>query len=111
MDDPRIKRLERELDYAINQARLLRDRLQAVVPQATEPRRKSRLHRVLDAVQRVTPEFLRALVRRFYLRYFYYRWFPENSPRAVLALPDLPPDPLPAHSGYPPFVEFKRQLC
>src|SRR5207237_1429655 len=111
MDDPRIKHLEQELDYAINQARMLRARLQAVVPQARQPRRKSRLHRVLDAIQSVTPEFLRALVRRFYLRHFYYRVFPENSPRSVLALPDPPPDPLLAHSGYPPFVEFKRQLC
>src|SRR5258706_3319455 len=111
MDDPRIKRLEQELDYAINQARMLRARLKAVVPQAREPRRKSRLHRALDAVQGLTPEFLRALVRRFYLKHFYYRVFPENSPGAVLALPDPPADPLPAHSGYPPFVEFKRQLC
>ena len=111
MDDPRIKRLEQELDYALNQARMLRARLQAVVPQASEPRRKSRLHRVLDAIQSVTPEFLRALVRGFYLKHFYYRVFPENSPRAVLTPPDPPPDPLLAHSGYPPFVEFKRQLC
>ncbi len=111
MDDPRTKRLEQELDYAINQARMLRARLQAVVPQASGPRRKSRLQRVLDAIQNVTPEFFRALFRSFYLKHFYYRVFPENSPRAVLALPDPPPDPLLAHSGYPPFVEFKRQLC
>src|SRR6266481_3050397 len=111
MDDPRTKRLEQELDYAINQARMLRARLQAVVPQASGPRRKSRLQRVLDAIQNVTPEFLRALFRSFYLKHFYYRVFPENSPRAVLALPDPPPDPLLAHSGYPAFVEFKRQLC
>jgi hypothetical protein len=39
MDDPRIKRLEQELDYAVNQARKLRDRLLAVVPQASEPGR------------------------------------------------------------------------
>lgn len=111
MDDPRIKRLEQELDYAINQARMLRDRLQAVIPRASGPQRKSRLHRVLDGIQSVTPEFLRALVRSFYLKHFYYRAFPEYSPRAVLAAPDPPADPLVAHSGYPPFVEFKRQLC
>src|ERR1700682_5020900 len=112
MDDSRIKRLEKELDYAINQARMLRDRLQAVIPGASEPQRgKSRLHRVLDGIQSVTPEFLRAWVRSFYLKHFYYRVFPENSPRAVLSEPDPPPDPLLAHSGYPPFVEFKRQLC
>src|SRR5437588_10790070 len=111
MDDPRIKRLEQELDYALNLARMLRARLLAVVPQASEPRRKSRLHRVLDAIQSVTPEFLRALVRRFYLRHFYYRVFPENSPRAALALPDPPLDPLLAHSAYPPFVEFNGHLA
>jgi glycosyltransferase involved in cell wall biosynthesis len=111
MDDPRIDRLEKERDYAINQARMLRDRLQAVVPQTNPPKRKSRLHRVLDAIQSVTPEFLRASVRGFYLKHFYYPLFPENSPRAVLALPDPPLNPLVAHSGYAPFVEFKRQLC
>jgi len=111
MDDSRIKRLERELDYATNQARMLRDRLRAVVPPPNPSRRKSRLHRVLDAVQSVTPEFLRVSVRGFYLKHFYYRVFPENSPRAVLSVPDPPSNPLVAHSGYAPFVEFKRQLC
>jgi hypothetical protein len=111
MDDPRTKRLEQELDYALNQARMLRARLQAAGPQPSGPRRKTRLHRVLDAIQNVTPEFLRALFRGFYLKHFYYRVFPENSPRAVLTLTDPGPDPLLAHSGYPSFVEFKRQLC
>jgi glycosyltransferase involved in cell wall biosynthesis len=111
MDDPRIKRLEQELDYAINQARMLRDRLHPVVPDAIEPRRRTRLHSFLDGIQSITPEFLRSLVRGFYLKHFYYRLFPEHSPRAVLAMPDPAPDPLLAHSGYPPFLEFKRQLC
>jgi glycosyltransferase involved in cell wall biosynthesis len=111
MDDPRITRLERELDYATNQARMLRDRLQGAIPQVASSKPKSRLHGVLDAIQSVTPDFLRAAVRSFYLKYFYYRVFPENSPRAVLWMSDPPLDPRVAHSGYAPFVEFKRQLC
>ena len=116
MDDPQIKRLEQELDYAINQARLLRAQLQAS-PRETVPgdqeraRRKHRLHVWLDRIQRLTPEFLRALVRRYYLRHFYYRVYPEYSPRAILSPREPSPNPLAAHSGYPPFLEFKHRLC
>jgi glycosyltransferase involved in cell wall biosynthesis len=73
--------------------------LQRVTPRpAYSPPKTLGLHRILDAIQSVTPEFLRAPIRKFYLKHFYYRVFPENSPRGVPAAADL-------------FVEFKRQLC
>jgi glycosyltransferase involved in cell wall biosynthesis len=117
MDDPRSKHLEKELDYAINQARLLRARLraQAAPPdhaaQEQSGKRRQRLHAVLDGIQRLTPEFLRRLVRPIYLNCFYYPAYPEHSPRAIHGAPAAPRDPLTAHSGFPPFLEFKHQLC
>jgi SAM-dependent methyltransferase len=73
------------------------------------------LHGVLTGMQRITPEFMRAAVRKPYLNYFYYRVYPEKRP--VPSLPPLAPIPAPqasgilAHSGYEPFLSFKSKLC
>lgn len=112
MDESRLKQLERERDYAINQARILRARLEP--PPASRPApqsvKKQRLHAILDRIQSLTPGFLRALVRGFYLKYFYYRVYPEHAPRAAQPVWQSPINPLIAYSGYPPLLEFKREL-
>lgn len=115
MDDSRLRQLEQERDYAINQARILRARLEPPPQRPAQPdparsSRKARLHALLDRVQGLTPGFLRVLVRHVYLKYFYYRVFPEYAPRAPQKLWGAPVNPLVAYSGYPPLLEFKRQL-
>jgi len=115
MDESRLKQLERERDYAINEARILRARLEPPASRPLQPgwpqsENKQRLHAFLDRVQGLTPGFLRALARRFYLKYFYYRVYPEHGPRAAQNLGRSPINPLVAYSGYPPLLEFKHQL-
>lgn len=108
------RRAEKELDYALNQIRVMRAQLGATgAPGISEhgrpPRR--RLHALLDRIQGVTPEFARALVRRYYLKYFYYRLYPQHSPNAAALEPAPAGNPGLAHSGYAPFLAFKQGLC
>jgi len=116
-------RLLEELDLAKNENRLLRAQLERSLA-ATSPsapaaanliheHRRQRLHLVLDWIQRITPAPLRALLRGVYLKYFYYRLYPENSPEALRrrVVFENRDSGLMAYSGYPPFLEMKKRIC
>lgn len=100
-----------EADYALNLSRLLRRQLEALSqppPAPDEPavERKRLLHIWLDRLQRVTPEFIRAVVRPLYLNLFYRRVFPPQPP--PLPLID---DGFRVWSGYAPMLALKQQIC
>jgi glycosyltransferase involved in cell wall biosynthesis len=113
-DDP-LRRAEDEADYAWNLARLAREELRALQPEAAAtpdqgPQTKQKLHGMLDTLQNITPEFVRAAVRPLYLNLFYYRIYPEYAkPTATLEIP--PHDALAGWSGFAPFIEYKGRVC
>jgi hypothetical protein len=92
-----------------------RQRIQSLEAHHTRGLARRVLHGALTGLQRITPEFMRAAVRRQYLNYFYYRIYPEKRPLACLPAPAPFPAPqargILAHSGYAPFLAFKSQLC
>src|SRR5436309_1295692 len=114
MDDVRLDRTEDQIDYALNQARILRRQLRtSASPQqrSTEPygQRKAAFHGWLDTIQSWTPGFVRALIRPLYLR-FYYLVYPEHAPAAPIAQQFLADDEVSVNSGYAPMIRFKRDL-
>src|SRR6266852_8795172 len=104
MDEAPLHPPEDQIDYALNQARILRNQLRAVTPPPAAPpglgaERKTALHEILDTVQRWTPAFLRALIRPVYLK-LYYRAFPEHAPGKSTPSPAPCEEVTAVHSGY-----------
>ena len=124
MRDEDEDRLLKEFDLAKNENRVLRAQLERSLAAISPPgpvaanlireHRRQRLHLILDWIQRITPAPLRALWRGLYLKYFYYRLYPENSPEALRrrhVVFENRDSGLTAYSGYPPFLEMKKRIC
>ena len=72
---------------------------------------RRQLQLLLDLGQSITPEFLRRPVRNIYLKWFYYRVFPQTRPRSQI-LPTAPvtTETTIAHSEYRPLLLLKEGM-
>jgi glycosyltransferase involved in cell wall biosynthesis/FtsZ-binding cell division protein ZapB len=71
---------------------------------------KRQLHLLLDLGQSITPEFLRRPVRNIYLKWFYYRVFPQARTHPQI-LPTAPATATAiAHSQYRPLLLLKEGM-
>jgi len=72
---------------------------------------KRQLHLLLDLGQAITPEFLRRPVRKIYLKWFYYRVFPQaRSHPQILPTSPATTETAVAHSQYRPLLLLKEGM-